>query len=158
VTISMNQDLTGVSEMKLIIKIKETVDEIREMTAAESAMDAISRSSERFEDSYRFAMKAELDKVGFVHRLDGQNYRVTGKFRNALFQHETIRDATKQEQFAYYSMQKEAVCKEGGCIICSDCMCSECNNYSVICSVYHESCIAKEILEGKEIVLELPRV
>ena len=151
-TISMNQDLTSVSEMKLIIKIKETVEEVRELTTEEQCMYSVTITS-YYDKQLRDSAGKKLSKVGFINILSSDN---KDKPNEGLFRHEIIRDATFNERAAHHYLQ---IVGDDNCKAsfkkCENCITTDIN--------FSGGCIAsktlrqeaQDILKGKEVILEL---
>ena len=130
--------------MELKIKIKEVKEEIRELTIEERCLVTVSRLPGGCNERYRAEASAKLDSIGFVANRGSQ-----GKFRT-----ETIRDATQDEYraWAYLQLEKHCACPEckTKSLDCDDCFLSN----TCVASEF-KTLIAKHILKGKEVILEL---
>ena len=124
-------------KMKLKIKIKEVKEEIRELTIEERCLVTVSRIPGGCSERYRAEASAKLDSIGFVSNLGSRG----------LFRTETIRDAALEEIIAWHCMRVWDIFSKTECL-------------GVFEHIRHlpvtdEWVKAKELLEGKEVILEL---
>jgi hypothetical protein len=125
--------------MELKIRIKEVKEEMRKLTIEERCMHSVV-TNPTFKDAYRDEVSRHLDKIGFVERVYDGN--VTGLFRKT-----TIRDATPEEIIAWHCRSVWDICSKTECL-------------GVFEHIRHlpvtdEWVKAKELLEGKEVILSL---
>ena len=128
--------------MELKIKIKEVKEEARKLTIEEWAVYLL---SENENSVFQHAAQDIVKSWGLVEFVNGLV---------AIFRTETIRDATPEEHraWAYLQLKKHCTCHEHkiSSLYCTDCFLSG----ACIASDFKTK-IAKHILNGKEVVLEL---
>lgn len=128
--------------MELKIKIKEVKEESRKLTIEEWAVYLL---SENENSVFQYAAQDIVKSWGLVEFVNGLR---------ALFRTETIRDATQDEYraWAYLQLENHCACpdRKTKSLDCDDCFLSG----ACVASDFKTK-IAKHILKGKEVILEL---
>lgn len=150
----MEIEMTTKQELK--IRIKEVKEETRKLTIEERCMYNISKNG--IIDGYIPDLISEvndrLKEIGFIEAMyDKQIPAEILREVKGLFRTETIRDATPDEVIAWHILELDNACwQHPDCKTCvigiaGDCLYEDCES--------NEANNAREILKGKEVILEV---
>jgi len=137
--------------MNVKLTIKETTEETKIMTIPERCMYNVSIDC-TFTQEFRDLVKRELDKIGFV-KIVGPRCQL------GIFRKVTIRDATPEEVIAWHCISIWGICFKTKCFGVTACIrdekCPKNDGTKNPCPVRDEWDRAEEILEGKEVIVEV---
>ncbi len=140
-------EMTTKQELK--IKIREVKEETRSITLEEKCMFLLSTDilySQRLRDE----IEKRMDMLGLIRRIGSEN---------VLFRTETIRDATPEEIIAWHCGCVWDSCFKTKCLgvfaQIRNVKCPKNDGTKNPCPARDEWVKAKELLEGKEVILEV---
>lgn len=126
--------------MELKIRIKEVKGEWRPITLEEKCMFLL-LTDMHYSQKIRDEIRKRLDVLGLLIRVDSENI---------VFRPETIRDATPEEVIAWHCIGIWDSCFNTKCL-----KCPKNDGTKNPCPARDEWVKAKELLEGKEVILEV---